>query len=281
MEEEDFVSKLPPVPVLIALGWLVILCLVILLGHDLSGFSPNGVALGTRLQPPFSAGGSHHHWLGTDVLGRDLMARLTSALLVSMRIALIATIISVLLGTTLGLLAARIGGLVEQAVLVLIDFQASLPFLIIALAILAIFGNSIWLFSGLMGLYGWERHARIVRALTLSAQADSYIVATRQLGASFAHITLAHLLPNIAAGLLVSASLGFPEIILMESGLSFLGLGVQPPAMSLGTLVATGRDYLTTAPWLLLGPSIVIVGSTLSISVIGDWLRDRLDPALR
>ena len=146
-----------------------------------------------------------------------------------MLIAFGATAIATLLGTTLGFLAAHFRGWVEQAVLMLIDFQASVPFLIVALAVLAFFGNSLVLFVMLMGLNSWERYARIARGLTLSANEQGYAAAVRQLGATNVRVYGLHVLPNIASTLIVSMTITFPETILLESGLSFLGLGVQPP----------------------------------------------------
>ena len=181
----------------------------------------------------------------------------------------------------LGFLAAHFRGWVEQAVMALVDFQAAMPFMILALSVLAFFGNSLPLFIGLLGLHGWERYARIARGLAISAGAQGYAAAVRQLGATPWRVYAHHVLPNIAATLIVSMTLAFPEIILLESGLSFLGLGVQPPMTSLGNMVGYGREYLTRAPWILLSPSAVIVLTTLSVSLVGDWLRDRLDPTLR
>jgi peptide/nickel transport system permease protein len=217
------------------------------------------------------------------VLGQPYI-RVLSRLVVSIRISLLiafgATAMAAILGTLLGFLAAQFRGWVEQVVLMVIDFQAALPFLILALAVLAFFGNSPPLFVCLMGLYGWERHARIARGLAISADAQGYAAAIRQLGASPRRVYLRHLLPNIASTLIVSATLSFPEIILLESGLSFLGLGIQPPMTSLGDMIGYGREYLTRAPWILLRPSAVAVLTTFAVSVVGDWLRDRLDPTL-
>jgi peptide/nickel transport system permease protein len=207
-----------------------------------------------------------------------------SRLLVSIRISLLiafgATAMAAVLGTVLGFLAAQFRGWVEQVVLMLIDFQAAMPFLILALAVLAFFGNSLGLFVALMGFYGWERHARIARGLAISADAQGYASAVRQLGASPWRVYLRHVLPNIASTLIVSATLSFPEVILLESGLSFLGLGIQPPMTSLGNMIGYGREYLTRAPWILLSPSAVVVLTTFSVSMLGDWIRDRLDPTL-
>lgn len=163
-----------------------------------------------------------------------------------------------LMGTSLGLLAAHLSGLVEQAVLMLVDFQAALPSMILALAVLAFFGDSLPILVGLMSFYGWERHARVARGLALAAGAQNYVTAIRGLGAGPWRTYLSHVLPNIAATLVVSATLAFPEVTLLESGLSFLGLGVQPPMSSLGNMVGFGRNYIETAPWILIAPSIVI-----------------------
>lgn len=238
------------------------------------GLRPDQAA---RYQHPLS--GVLEHPLGTDELGRDVLSRLIESIRISLLIAFGATALATLLGTTLGFLAAQSRGWVEQLVLVLVDFQAALPFLILALAVLAFFGNALPLFIGLMGLYGWERHERIARGLALSANAQGYAESVRQLGAGPFRVYLRHILPNIAATLIVSATLSFPEIVLLESGLSFLGLGIQPPMTSLGNMIGYGREYLTRAPWILLAPSTVVVLTTFSVSVLGDWLRDRLDPA--
>jgi peptide/nickel transport system permease protein len=171
-------------------------------------------------------------------------------------------------------------GRIEQVVLALVDFQAAMPFLIIVLSVLAFFGNSLPLFIGLMGFHGWERYTRIARGLTIAANEQGDANAVRQLGAG-PLIYDVHVLPNIAATLIVTATLTFPEIILLESGLSFLGLGVQPPFTSLGNMVGYGREYLTRAPRIMRAPSAAIVLTTLAISLVGDWLRDRLDPTLR
>jgi peptide/nickel transport system permease protein len=247
----------------------------------LAPYSYSALDLRARLSPPVLMGGSWTHPLGTDELGRDVLSRAIMSIRMSLLIALFGTAIAATLGTSLGFLAAHFRGRVESLVLMLIDFQASMPFLIIALAVLAFFGNSLTLFIALMGFHSWERYARIARGLTLAAGEQGYATAIRQLGATPWRIYAHHILPNIASTLIVSMTLTFPEAILMESGLSFLGLGVQPPLTSLGNMVGYGREYLTRAPWIMLSPSLIIVLTTLSISIVGDWLRDRLDPTLR
>ncbi|MFK4499117.1 peptide/nickel transport system permease protein [Bradyrhizobium japonicum] len=266
-----------PVSVALAISWIVAMLVIAAFAEKIAPYSFTQLDLRNRLAAP----GNVAHWLGTDELGRDVLSRLLVSIRISLLIAFGATAISAVVGTMLGFLAAHFRGAVEQFVLMLTDFQASMPFLIMALAVLAFFGNSLPLLIGLMGLFGWERYARIARGLAISANAQGYAAAVRQLGATPSRIYLRHILPNIASTLIVSTTLVFPEVILLESGLSFLGLGVQPPMTSLGNMVGYGREYLTRAPWIMLAPATTIVITTLAVSVIGDWLRDRLDPTLQ
>ncbi|MFO1083563.1 MAG: ABC transporter permease [Reyranellaceae bacterium] len=270
-----------PLAVNLAALWLVLM-IVLALGADfLMPYSITAIDLKARLSPPLLFGGGIAHPLGTDELGRDVLSRLIMSIRISLLIALMGTLIAATLGTSLGILAAHFRRTVETLILMAIDFQASMPFMIIALSVLAFFGNSLPLFVALMGFHSWERYARITRGLTLAANEQGYASAIRQLGAGPGRIYGLHILPNIASTLIVSMTLTFPEIILLESGLSFLGLGVQPPLTSLGNMVGYGREYITRAPWIMLAPAAVIVLTTLSISLLGDWLRDKLDPTLR
>jgi len=270
-----------PLGVTLALAWLAVMIGAALLADWITPYSITAFDLTARLSPPIGMGGSWAHSLGTDELGRDVLSRLIMSVRMSLLIALFGTLIATTLGTSLGFLAAHFRGRVEQVVLMAIDFQASMPFMIIALSVLAFFGNSLPLFIGLMGFHSWERYARIARGLTLAANEQGYAAAVRQLGAGPGRIYGLHILPNIASTLIVSMTLTFPEIILLESGLSFLGLGVQPPLTSLGNMVGYGREYITRAPWIMLAPATVIVLTTFSISFLGDWLRDKLDPTLK
>jgi len=267
------------VPLLVVGGllWLVLMILIAISTDWVRPYPITKMDLSARLAAPGTPG----HWLGTDELGRDVLSRLLQSIRVSLVIAFGATLLSAVFGTTLGFLASRFRGIVEHVVLTLADFQAALPFMILSLSVLAFFGSSMTLLVCLMGFYGWERYARIARGLAISAGAQGYAAAVVQLGATPARVYLKHILPNVASTLIVSMTLTFPEIILMESGLSFLGLGVQPPETSLGNMVGFGREYLTRAPWIMLAPALVIMLTTLSISLVGDWLRDRLDPTMR
>lgn len=275
-----FFDSWPPM-VLAAIAWLSLMLLVALAADYIRPYDFKALDLRGRLQPPVFMGGSWRHILGSDELGRDVLSRLIESIRISLLIALASTLIAAVVGVLLGFAAAHFRGIVEQLVQVLIDLQASIPFLIIALAVLAFFGNSLTLFVLLMGLNGWERIARISRGLAISANEQGYASAVRDLGAGPWRTYGRHILPNIASTLIVSMTLNFPEVILLESGLSFLGLGVQPPLTSLGNMVGYGREYMQTAPWILLAPATVIIATTLSVSILGDWLRDRLDPTLR
>ncbi|WP_117195624.1 ABC transporter permease [Rhizobium terrae] len=221
------------------------------------------------------------HLLGTDYLGRDVVSNLLAATQTTLMIALLGSVICALLGTSLGLLAAHFGGWVDNAVMGFADAMAAVPFIIIALSVLALFGTSPLLFVFLVGLASWERYARLTRGLVISAKEEGYAEAARIVGVPSMRIYLRHMLPNIAGPLIVQFTVNFPEIILLESGLSFLGLGIQPPETSLGLMVADGRNYLAIAWWLAAFPGAVIVLTTLSISLLGDYLRDRLDARLR
>jgi peptide/nickel transport system permease protein len=275
-------SRRPVLPpgVWLAVGWIAAMILVGTFADALRPYSITAIDLSARLTPPIGFGGHGSHPLGTDELGRDVLSRLILSIRISLLIAFGATVLGVLIGGTLGIVAAHFRGVVEQVVLMLIDAQAALPFIILALSALAFFGNSLPLLIGLLALYGWERHARVARGLALAAAVQGYILAVRQLGAGPWRLYVHHVLPNIAATMIVSATLAFPEVILAESGLSFLGLGVQPPMTSLGNMVGYGRGYIGNAPWILLFPSLVIVLTTLSISIVGDWLRDWMDPTV-
>jgi len=275
-----FFDAWPPM-VIVAITWLALMLVVALAADYIRPYDFKALDLRGRLQAPVFMGGDWRHPLGSDELGRDVLSRLIESIRVSLLIALASTVIAATVGVLLGFAAAHFRGIVEHIVQVFIDLQASMPFLIIALAVLAFFGNSLMLFVLLMGLNGWERIARVSRGLAIAANEQGYASAIRDLGAGPWRIYGRHILPNIAATLIVSMTLNFPEVILLESGLSFLGLGVQPPLTSLGNMVGYGREYMQAAPWILLAPAFVIVMTTLSVSILGDWLRDRLDPTLR
>lgn len=252
-----------------------------LFGNFLTPNSYDASSLLDRNKPPVFAGGTWEYPLGTDGLGRDLLARLVFGARLSIGLALVGTIIGGVLGTGLGLLAARSGKLVGGLILAIIDLQAAIPFIIIALAVLAIFGNSLALFVVILSIYGWESYARLVRGGALSAHTLPFVEAARTVGVSPRTIDRRHILPTVFNIVIVQMTLNFPQTILLETGLSFLGLGIQPPYTSLGQLLGDGRNSLSRAWWLAVMPGMLIFITTLAVSLLGDALRDRLDPTLR
>ena len=234
--------------------------------------------LGARLLMPFT---SLTHIFGTDELGRDVFSRLVYSLRLSFLLAIAGTILGAIIGTALGFLAARFGGLVDDVLNAAVDFTASLPFIILALTILAFLGTNVTVIVVIMAVYGWDRYARLTRNLARSAYTEGYANALEGLGIPTWRIAIKHILPNIASALVVNMTLNFPGMILLETSLSFIGVGVQPPMSSLGTMLGFGRDYLTTAWWIAVIPGVVIVMSTLSMSILGDYVQQKLEPQAR
>lgn len=268
----------------LVLGCMAFIALILIVAAGADLIAPQHYtdqSLLDRLKPPAFLGGPARYLLGTDELGRDVLSRLIYGIRFSLVIAILGTTIGAVLGTFLGFVAAHARGMVEETIMMMVDVQAAIPFLIIALALLAFFGNSFTLFIIIMGLNGWETYARLTRGMVLSTAAQGYAVAVRSLGAKPLRLYGRHILPNIASALIVQFTLNFPSTILLETSLSFLGLGVQPPLTSLGQMLGAGRNYLILAWWIAVAPGVTIFLTTLSISIVGDWLRDRLDPTLR
>jgi peptide/nickel transport system permease protein len=267
-----------PLVIVLALGFLALIILIALLASELAPYHYATQNLRARLRPPVFLGGSWAHPLGTDNLGRDVLSRLIYGIQTSLGIAFAGTIIGAVFGTALGFLAAHVKGMVDHVLMMLVDVQASVPYIIVALAMLAFFGNDIVLFVILLGLEGWERYARLARGLVLAELAKPYVLALRGFGARALRLHLRHVLPNVAAALVVQATIYFPWVILLETSISFLGLGIQPPRTSLGLMLGQGRAYLANAWWIAVMPGLAIFLTTLCVSLVGDWLRDRLDP---
>jgi peptide/nickel transport system permease protein len=273
--------KSVPLTIRLAVLWLALVVFVALSADLISPYAYTAQDLRQRLAPPVFWGGGWAHILGTDTIGRDVLSRLIWGIRFSILIAVLGTLIGAVLGTVLGFLAASRRGLLEEAIMMLVDVQAAVPFVIVALAVLAFFGNNFWLLIAIVGLEGWERYARLARGLVLAAQESGYAVAIRALGAGAVRVQFGHILPNVASALVVQMTLNFPGTILLETSLSFLGLGIQPPLTSLGLLLGSGRGLLLNAWWISVMPGIVIFLTTLAMSLAGDWLRDRLDPTLQ
>lgn len=275
-------GHLPRSPlVVMAMAWMVLIIFIAVFAQLLVPFDYQQINLLSRLAPPASSAAGFH-LLGTDHLGRDLASRLIVSIQLSMLVAVFGTVIGAIVGVSIGFIAARFRGWVDDLIMVLVDFQASMPFVIIALAVLAVTGTgSMLLFVLLVGFQGWEKYARITRGMTLSALTHGYASSVRLLGAGTTRIYLRHILPNILAALVVQMSINFPETIILETSMSFLGVGIQPPNTSLGNLLSYGRDYLLNAWWIAVAPGLTIFLTTLSMSIVGDWLRDELDPVTR
>lgn len=261
-----------------AFGLLAIFLLAGIFAPWLAPYGIDDMDLAARLVPPLT---DWAHPMGTDELGRDVLTRLLFSIRLSFLLAVTGTLLGAVIGTSLGFLAARFGGLTDDAVNMGVDFTASLPFIILALTIIAFLGTDITVIIVIMAVYGWDRYARLTRNLARSAYTEGYAGALESLGIPTARIALQHILPNIASALVVNMTLNFPGMILLETSLSFLGVGVQPPMSSLGTMLGFGRDYLTTAWWIAVVPGVVIVLSTLSMSIVGDWVQQKLEPASR
>lgn len=269
-----------PLAIRFAAGWLILMALVTLSADVIAPYPFAEQHLTARFRLPAFAGGGWDYPLGTDHLGRDMLSRLIYAVRTSMLIALAGTMIGAVFGAVLGFAAARWRGLLDHTVMLMVEAQAALPALFVALGFLAFFGNNIVLFVIVVSLEGWERYTRLVRGLVATEQSSDYIRAVVALGASPMRVIARHLLPNILASLVVQVSLNFPGTILLETSLSFLGLGVQPPGASLGLMLGEGRRYLLSDAWVAVLPGLAILLTTLSMCIFGDWLRDRLDPTL-
>lgn len=235
-----------------------------------------------RLKPPaFAENGDPEYLLGTDSLGRDFFIRLVYGTRNSLVISLSAMAIAVVIGTLLGVISGLYEGWVDYLISFLVDARLSIPFLILAIVLASVFGSDKVTMILIMGFTGWATFARLIRGQILQLKKQNFIEASRSLGASSMRILFEHILVNISSILIVEATLRLSSFIILESSLSFLGLGIQPPDTSLGVLVSAGRDYMLTNWWLAIIPSIVIVIIVLDVSLIGDWLRDKLDPKLQ
>jgi peptide/nickel transport system permease protein len=268
-----------PTVIVLAFIWVVLMLAIVVFPNRLAPHNYQAMDLRARLAAPSLA--NWNHLLGTDELGRDVFSRLLASIRVSILVALAGSLIGSTIGTTLGFLAAHFRGWFDDAVMMLVDAQAAIPFIIVALTVIAFFGDTLPLFIVVVGLYGWQTYARLARGMAMSVTRSGYITAVVALGARPLRVYLRHVLPNIAGVLIVNATIGFPEVILLESALSFLGLGIQPPLSSLGNMLSYGRSYLTSAWWIAVLPGVVLSVTTLAVSLIGDWVRDRLDPMTR
>lgn len=237
---------------------------------------PDAQNMVIKLQSP-----SWAHPCGTDDLGRDVLSRMVWGSRVSLTVGLLAVLISSVIGILVGGLAGTYGGWVDQALMRLVDIVLCMPTLFLILMLIVFLGPSLFNVMLVIGLTGWTDMARLVRAEFLSLKERDYVLASKSLGASNMRLLFKHLLPNALAPVFVTVSFGVAGAILLESGLSFLGLGVQPPTPSWGNILTAGKDYLETAWWLTALPGNAIFITVLCFNLVGDGLRDILDPRLR
>lgn len=267
-----------PPTIVICIALFTVLVLVGLLAPLIAAHDPAQQDLRGRLAAPTYQFDAESHPFGTDHLGRDGFSRVVHALRTSLAIALIGTAVGITIGTLLGLLSGMAGGRVDQVIMFFVDVQIALPFVLLALVAIAVFGTNLIVLVVVIGLAGWDTYARMVRGQVLSAKRMPYVDASRALGGSNLRLAFLHVLPNVGTPIIVLGSFNFTSIILLESALSFLGLGVQPPAVSLGLLISGGREYLLTAWWIAAFPSATLVLITMTVGLISDWLRDKFDP---
>jgi len=260
---------------LLGLAALVVLMLVAIFAQQLGGADPYATDLANARSAPATG-----HLLGTDPIGRDVFSRLVYGARVSLLVGLLAVGVSLVIGTAVGAIAGYSGGLLDSVTMRITDVVMAFPALLIILALVAIVGQELKNIILVIGLLGWPGIARLVRGSYLSLREEDYVLAARALGAPSARIAVRHILPAVTGPLVVAATFGMASAILMEAGLSFLGVGVQPPASSWGNMLADAQSLtvLESMPWLWLPPGLAIVLAVLSINFVGDGLRDAFDP---
>ena len=259
--------------VLLALHVVVAVAAPLLAPHD-----PLRQALLLRLRPPGTKTASGVFALGTDDLGRDLLSRIIFGARASLLVAALSVSVSLIAGTLLGLLAGWFRGWTAIIAMRLVDTVLSVPAILLAVLTVAVLGPGFTKLILVLGLTRWPRYTRVAYAQTLQVATLPYVRAAEMAGAGTARILRRHVLPNIAGPLMVVATTEFGLMILFEAGLSFLGLGIQPPAPSWGSIMSEGRDYVARAWWLTVFPGICLFGVVMCVNLLGDWLRDRVDP---
>jgi peptide/nickel transport system permease protein len=266
------------------LGWLLVLLWIAMAAvgpYMLSG-DPNHQDLTNALLPPvWMKGGVSTYPLGTDFLGRDILVRIVYGARTSLLVSVVSVALALMVGALAGTFAGEWGGRVDEVIMRLVDIQLSIPFMLLAVTVLALLGRSMANMLLVLVLSGWVIYARVVRSEVLHLREAEFILAARAIGASRLRIVFRHLLPNTTGLLIVVATFELSSIIILEAALSFLGLGVRPPMVSWGTMLADGRNYLSSAWWLATMPGIAITLTVLGVNLVGDWGRDFLDPRLR
>jgi peptide/nickel transport system permease protein len=259
-------------------GGLVVALLfaIAILAPVLAPRDPNRPNTRNILAPP-----SRQHWLGTDQLGRDVLSRVLYGSRVSLAVGFVSVGIATLIGILLGAVAGYHGGLVDGTIMRLVDLMLVFPRFFLLLAVLAFLQPSIWTVMAVIGLTGWMGVTRLVRAEFLSLREREFVIWSESVGATAVRVIFRHILPNAMAPVLVAMTLGIPAAILTESGLSFLGLGVQPPYATWGNILNDGKDAIEIAWWMTVYPGLAILITVLSYNLLGEGIRDALDPRLR
>jgi peptide/nickel transport system permease protein len=260
---------------------LVLTVLAAIFAPVLSPASPTKQDLRNRLAPPLWWGGTIDHPLGTDQLGRDLLARMLYGARVTLFVGFAVVLIAGTFGIVVGLIAGYVGGLTDTVIMRVIDTLLAFPGILLALVILYAIGPSVTLLVIVLAINGWMVYARVARGSVLSLRKSEYVEAAEVVGAKPARVMFRHLLPNLASPLLTLAVLEFARIILAEAALSFLGYGVQPPKSSWGLIIAQGQNYLSSAWWLVVIPGIAISLTVLASNLFASWLRIYADPRQR
>ncbi len=260
-------------PALIAVVVLAVLVLTALIGPLLVRYDPLAVDLDNSRQPP-----GRTHLLGTDNIGRDILSRMVHGARISLGVGIAASLFSLCIGTVFGLVAGYFGGRTDLVLSQVFDIFLAFPSLILAIGISAIMSPG--LFSAMLAitLVSWAGFARLVRGMTLSLKEQTYVEASRAIGATTGRVLFRHILPNALPLLLVAGSLRVGGFILLEAALSFLGLGVQPPTPTWGSMISLNRMYINSAPWMVIFPGLAISITVVSFNILGDFLRDKLDP---
>ena len=261
---------------------LLLIVLVTLAAPWLAPYSPVEVDIQHRLGPPaWMEGGKTDHWLGTDQIGRDLLSRMIYGGRVSLLIGVTAVAISSTIGVLLGLAAGYFGAKIDWIIMTLINVMLTFPFVLLALAVIAVLGASLINMIFVLGVAGWPIYARVIRAETMALREREFVVAGRALGMSHARIIFGQILPNLVSAITVVATLQIAQVIILESFLSFLGLGVQPPTPAWGNMLGEGRVYMLNSWWIAAFPGAAIFITTLVINLMGNALRDWLDPHMK
>lgn len=261
---------------------LVTVAVVAALGAPkLAPFNPDMGELGNRLLPPsWLAEHPSPFLLGTDTVGRDLLSRIIFGARISLLVGVCSVVLSVLVGVILGLIAGYVGGRVDDILMRLVDLQLSFPFILLAITVMAVLGPGLWKVIVLMAIAQWGQYARVVRSEVLVVKQMGFVEAARCIGTPTSMILRRHILPNVMNSVVVLATLNVANNILLEAGLTFLGLGVDPSTPSWGGMLAAAREYVTTAWWFATFPGLAIMLTVLGFNLLGDWLRDVLDPKL-